>query len=227
MKVCTLFLFISHCLVSTQAAIKILTSQTFHRGIAEGRFDVIGDVRSAEEYAFEHIANVTHLELLHLAGQANEKATPEDLAGCEFCHIVLYSSDGNRAREALQILEQAGFKNLYNGLGVNQWALAGFPLVTRSDNVIPQCTVSARASARCEERYNANNPPSAPVPTARPPAPAPAPAPVRPPSPAFPPTVPVKKNVPQNPDKDALKLATATDISRGSLNRRRVRGDQE
>lgn len=221
MKACTLFLLIGHYIASTRAAIQVLTSQTFQRGVEEGRFDVIGDVRSIEDYTREHIANVTHLELLHLSGTLNQKATPEDLSGCEFCHIVLYSSDGNRAREALQILEDAGFKNLYNGLGVNQWALAGFPLVTRSDNVVPPCTASRRVSAQCEERHNANNPP---VPTPR--SPVPASAPVRPPSPS-PPTVPIKKDVPDNTMKDALKLATATDISRGSLNRRRVRGDQE
>ncbi|GAX11678.1 hypothetical protein FisN_7Lh046 [Fistulifera solaris] len=227
MKTFALVFFLSQYVLSTQAVIRVLTSQTFFRGIEDGRFDVIGDSRSAEDYNREHIANVTHLELLHLAGRPNQKATPEDLEGCEFCHIVLYSTDGNRAQEALQILEDAGFKNLYNGLGVVQWAAAGFPLVTRSENVVPPCTTSRRVSAQCEERHQANNPTApapvrAPIPTVRPPAPATAP--VRPPSPS-PPVVPVKKVVPKDPLKDALKIASATDISRGSLNRRRVRGD--
>lgn len=231
MKALSLRLFLwSHCIVATESAIRFLTSQQLFNGMQEDRFDVVGDVRSAEDYARGHIPNVTHLELLHLAGRANQRATVADLDGCEFCHIVLYSTDGNRAQDALLLLENAGFKNLYNGLGVDQWAFAGYPLVTRADNVVPRCTVNPAVSAACEAKHLADNPTAPAAPPVR--APTPVAAPVRPPvaapSPAFPPSVPIKKSPPKDPVKDALKLSTATDISRGSLNRRRrVRGNLE
>ena len=124
-----------------------LTATELYQGIQNGDFDVLVDVRSAEEYTAGHIENATLMENLAVEGFPN--ANPDDLAGCEHCRVALYCRSGARAAVAATYLMEAGFHNLYNGGGTNQWTEAGYTLVTGDDSVIPPCTVDT--SEQCSE----------------------------------------------------------------------------
>jgi phage shock protein E len=117
-------------------------------------FDVIADVRSRDEWDGGHIQGATLVEDLALFGTADQGfGTPSLLAGCEYCNIVVYCRSGKRAAVALEILANASFVGyLYNGLGINQWQNAGYPLVM-DDSVIPPCTVDANATEECRLTY--------------------------------------------------------------------------
>ncbi|GAX26985.1 hypothetical protein FisN_9Lh291 [Fistulifera solaris] len=124
-----------------------LTAAELFEGLEHGDFDVLVDVRSAEEYATGHIANATLMA--DLAVEGFPSATPDDLAGCENCRVAVYCSTGARAAVAATHLVEAGFHVLYNGGGVTQWTAAGYPLVTGTDSVVPPCTVDTTASEQC------------------------------------------------------------------------------
>lgn len=107
--------------------------------IDEGFFDVIVDVRTAAEFNMGHIEGATLVESLASFGLSGEVSTPADLAGCEFCDIVVYCNSGTRAEAALRHLADANFSGrLFNGQGTTQWKDAGFPLVT-TGSVEPEC----------------------------------------------------------------------------------------
>lgn len=124
-----------------------LTATELYQGIQNGDFDVLIDVRNADEYTAGHIANATLMEDLAVTGFP--KAAPDDLAGCEFCRVALYCRSGTRAAVAATHLMEAGFHVLYNGGGINQWTEAGYTLVTGMDSVVPSCTVGVAVSEQC------------------------------------------------------------------------------
>ena len=127
-------------LPSWVSAVIRITSEELNDGIQSGRFDVVVDVRTREEWEAGHIEGATFMENLNLFGTPNQASTPSDLAGCENCVIAVYCRSGARAQSAAIILEVAGFRApIYNGLGINQWQEAGFPLVTNVPSVVPAC----------------------------------------------------------------------------------------
>ena len=134
----------------TALAVEILTSQEVYDGIVAGRFDVIVDVRTPEEWATGHLPNATLLDSLALFNTTGQVATPDDLPGCEgSCVILVYCRSGSRAAEASRILEEHGFAvPVYNGLGVNQWTAAGYDLVNTASTV-PPCQGSNASDYVC------------------------------------------------------------------------------
>lgn len=124
-----------------------LTAAELYQGIQNGDFDVLVDVRSADEYTAGHIANATLMENLAVDGFPN--ASPDDLAGCESCRVAVYCRSGARAVVAATYLIDAGFHVLYNGGGTNQWTEAGYTLVAGTDSVVPPCTVDTAVSEQC------------------------------------------------------------------------------
>jgi phage shock protein E len=134
----------------TALAVEILTSQEVYDGIVAGRFDVIVDVRTPEEWATGHLPNATLLDSLALFNTTGQVATPDDLPGCEgSCVILVYCRSGSRAAEASRILEEHGFAvPVYNGLGVSQWTAAGYDLVNTASTV-PLCQGSNASDYVC------------------------------------------------------------------------------
>lgn len=83
--------------------------------IAEGA--VVIDVRSAEEFADDHLPNATNIPVEEI-GQRT--ADVEKLVGGNKAKtIVLYCGTGNRAGKAQQQLEAAGFTQIINGGGID------------------------------------------------------------------------------------------------------------
>jgi phage shock protein E len=70
------------------------------------------DVRTVEEYSSDHIEGDTNIPLAEL--DAAKLATIYD----KDAEIMLYCRSGNRAGQARQILEAAGFTNVSNAGGI-------------------------------------------------------------------------------------------------------------
>lgn len=132
-----------------------LTADEFYQRLVTGDYDVIVDVRSVGEWDAGRIPNATLVESLAsytVNGGANNVGTPADLAGCEYCRMIIYCRSGNRARTAIQILRDHGFQQLWNGMGVNQWTDANYSLVL-TPSVVPPCTVNDTVSDTCRDEY--------------------------------------------------------------------------
>jgi rhodanese-related sulfurtransferase len=130
------------CFVQTAVAYETLTPEEFF--ILKDTVNAVVDVRSQSEWDSGHIEGAMHVDSLSLYGTESEMSSPANLAGCEYCDIIVYCRSGARAGQALEHLEAAGFVgNLYNGLGVSQWTAANYPLVTNSPSTPAPCTVNA------------------------------------------------------------------------------------
>lgn len=78
------------------------------------------DVRTPEEFASGHIAGAQNIAIDTLAQHLGE--VPKDQPVIVYCH------SGNRSARAAQILQSAGYAQIYDLGGVVQWQQAGFPL---------------------------------------------------------------------------------------------------
>jgi rhodanese-related sulfurtransferase len=145
------------------SAVVELSASDFYERIVNGMYDVIADVRTASEFNEGHIRNSTLVESLADAGSASEISVPADLAGCEKCSIIVYCRSGRRADVAIQILAAAGFEDLYDGAGINQWTEAGYDLETSTSSTVPPCTVETAVADQCVARSNGASNTTAPV----------------------------------------------------------------
>jgi rhodanese-related sulfurtransferase len=81
------------------------------------------DVRRDDEWAVGHAPMALHLELAKLeAGQLPD--IPKDRP------VYVHCAAGARAGKAADILTQAGWKQVFNLGGLNDWKAAGGPVVT-------------------------------------------------------------------------------------------------
>lgn len=129
------FIMTKFLILSSKADIIILSSVTFHKDIKT--FDLIIDARSAQEYAKGHIENAILVSELGLRSSNEVSAQQQGaaiarLSGCRSCRVAVYSSTPRKAQLAAKQLESIGnFEQLFNGLGIAGWSMAGFPLVTK------------------------------------------------------------------------------------------------
>jgi len=132
-----------------------LNATTFYQMLYDTEtkwFDAVIDVRGQDEWDQGHIPNATLVESLASQGTDNEVTTTADVAGCEYCNLVVYCRSGARASQALNHLLAAGFKgNLYNGLGVSQWKAEGYPLVNSASK--DSCSPDIEDKCECDECY--------------------------------------------------------------------------
>ncbi|KAL7541008.1 hypothetical protein ACHAWF_006833 [Thalassiosira exigua] len=107
-----------------------------------GNFTVLVDVRRKDEWDAGHLPNATFVELLHETRDASR------LAGCEDCAIAVYCTVGYRSKRAARVLDEKGFTNVYDVLGINQWMDAGVDLVTdkRTDPTCCGCGAACDAT---------------------------------------------------------------------------------
>lgn len=137
---------------ATILPIETLTAETFKAMLDDNEnskwFDAVIDVREERTWQSGHIENATLIESLASFGTSDQVTTPQDLAGCEYCNLVIYCNSGNRAGRALKLLREHGFYGrLYNGLGIVQWKAAGYTLVTHGNSFDPPCITTSDASA--------------------------------------------------------------------------------
>lgn len=136
--------------IDAQSMVQLTSEEFYAMATADPvPFNLMIDVRTESEWNTGHIENATLLAGLQnqLNGSPEEaQATLEALGiwNCRSCAVVVYCRSGARAGAALTALEQAGFTGtLYNGLGVSQWAAAGYDLVTTASKQDWPCMATA------------------------------------------------------------------------------------
>lgn len=78
------------------------------------------DVRTPDEFATGHIQGAVNISVETLENHLSE--VPRDQP------VVIYCRSGNRSAQAAQILAQAGYTDLYDMGGLNDWTALGFPV---------------------------------------------------------------------------------------------------
>lgn len=78
------------------------------------------DVRTSEEFASGHIHGAVNIPVDSLQSRLSEISGDQP--------IVVYCRSGNRSATASQILAEAGYANVYDLGGLNDWTAQGFAL---------------------------------------------------------------------------------------------------
>ena len=95
----------------TSCVIGYITLQTteFRAKHSEGFFGAVIDVRTQGEWDTGHLPNAMLLESL----QVNQDTSR--IAACTSCRIAVYCRTGQRSKAAADVLEAAGFTDVYGG----------------------------------------------------------------------------------------------------------------
>jgi rhodanese-related sulfurtransferase len=88
--------------------------------VQAGRKHLLLDVRTPEEFAGGHIAGARNIALQALPKRLAE--VPRDRP------VVIYCRSGNRSKQAMRLMKQAGYSDLYDLGGIMQWSAQGQPL---------------------------------------------------------------------------------------------------
>ncbi len=90
----------------------------------EGNPDfVIIDVRTPEEFISGHLENALNLNF-------NADAFRDELRGLDIDKTYLiYCRSGNRSARAATVMEELGFREVYDMGGITDWIAEGFPIV--------------------------------------------------------------------------------------------------
>ena len=168
----------------------ITDSAEVHTKLSQGFFGLIIDTRAQSEWNAGHLPNATFIEALH-----NNQDTSA-VVGCESCNIGVYCHSGVRSKQAADVLEAAGFPNIFDIEGIVQWQNGGHALVTTPSHV-PGCSKVAGVCAW----PHLSPPPSVPgnwppQPPPSPLPPVPSPPPPRSPAGASPTTIALAVAVP-------------------------------
>jgi phage shock protein E len=78
------------------------------------------DVRTPEEYAAGHIPGAVNIPLQSLSERMDEISGDQP--------VVLYCQSGNRSAQAVELLDAAGYTNLYDLGGIRDWQAEGYPV---------------------------------------------------------------------------------------------------
>ena len=101
-----------------------LNAKQFYEMIQKEKDVIILDVRTPQEYQEGHISNAINIPVQILGQQLDKLNNFKDKK------ILVYCRSGNRSAIASQILDRAGFKNVYNLKGgLLEWKASGLPLV--------------------------------------------------------------------------------------------------
>ncbi len=86
---------------------------------------VIIDVRTPEEFAGGHIENAINIDYYASTFESDINALDKDK------EYLIYCRSGNRSGQALDIMEDLGFQEVYDlGGGINAWKSASLPTVS-------------------------------------------------------------------------------------------------
>ena len=85
---------------------------------------VIIDVRTAGEFAGGKLRGARNIDIMSSTFVSQIKNLPKDKT------YLIYCRSGNRSGQAVKVMQDAGFTNVFNmNGGVIEWANAGLPLV--------------------------------------------------------------------------------------------------
>ena len=85
-----------------------------------GADHILLDVRTPEEFASGHIPGAINIAVDQLPQRLSE--VPQDRP------VVVYCRSGSRSGQAAQILDRAGYAQIYDLGGIVTWAQQGFPV---------------------------------------------------------------------------------------------------
>ena len=101
-----------------------LSTADFQKKLTTDNTAIILDVRTPQEYANGHLANATAINFFDT--DFKEKASKLDKTK----PVYVYCAVGGRSAKASKVLQESGFKTVYNLLGgFNGWTAAGLPSV--------------------------------------------------------------------------------------------------
>jgi rhodanese-related sulfurtransferase len=101
-----------------------LNAKQFYEMMQKEKDVIILDVRTPQEYQEGHISNAINIPVQILGQQLDKLKNFKDKK------ILVYCRSGHRSAIASQILDRAGFKNVYNLKGgLFEWKASGLPLV--------------------------------------------------------------------------------------------------
>jgi rhodanese-related sulfurtransferase len=101
-----------------------LNVKQFYEMMQKEKNVIILDVRTPQEYQEGHISNTINIPVQILGQQLDKLKNFKDKK------ILVYCRSGHRSAIASQILDRAGFKNVYNLKGgLLEWKASGLPLV--------------------------------------------------------------------------------------------------
>jgi rhodanese-related sulfurtransferase len=101
-----------------------LNAKQFYEMIQKEKDVIILDVRTPQEYQEGHISNAINIPVQILGQQLDKLKNFKDKK------ILVYCRSSHRSAIASQILDRAGFKNVYNLKGgLFEWKASGLPLV--------------------------------------------------------------------------------------------------
>lgn len=106
-----------------QASAKINTKITpadYQAKFSAGADHLLLDVRTPEEFNSGHIPGAVNISVDQLAQRLSE--VPQDKP------VVLYCRSGNRSNQAAQILDRAGYTQIYDLGGIVTWQQQGYPV---------------------------------------------------------------------------------------------------
>ena len=106
-------------------SVKKIDSVEAHKLITDNEINpdfVILDVRTPEEFNSGHIQNAINIDYKSSNFKDEVNKLDKNKIYAVYCH------SGRRAAASADIMEQLGFKNLYNIGGVLQWQEAGYKL---------------------------------------------------------------------------------------------------
>ncbi len=101
-----------------------LNAADFQKKIATDNASIVLDVRTPQEYANGHLQNATAINFFDT--DFKEKVSKLDKTK----PVFVYCAVGGRSAKASKILQESGFKAVYNLLGgFNGWQASGLPSV--------------------------------------------------------------------------------------------------
>lgn len=99
---------------------KITANDYVSQYVENSTSHLLVDVRTPEEFADGHIAGAINIPLQVLSARMNELPTDTPL--------VIYCRSGNRSGQAMQILADANYTQIYDLGGTIEWLNAGYTL---------------------------------------------------------------------------------------------------
>ena len=93
------------------------------RSLIEDKPDlVILDVSTTSEYEDGHIEGAVNIPVQELSARLDELSNEDEL--------LVYCRTGNRSAQAVDILQDVGFTEIYHmNAGITEWIEAGYPVV--------------------------------------------------------------------------------------------------
>mmetsp|Transcript_21376 Transcript_21376/g.29963 ORF Transcript_21376/g.29963 Transcript_21376/m.29963 type:complete len:291 (+) Transcript_21376:97-969(+) len=129
-----------------------------------GGFTITIDVRSKEEYEEGHLPGAILVENMSFDSSTSSKFIRK-FQGCQLCAIAVYCRTGARASLSSKLLEESGFKNVYNIYGVNQLFSQGYPKEVGKNGgfSIPECMKNSKVCITSPTPQPSQEPTSSPT----------------------------------------------------------------